>query len=148
MQVHPLSALEAAQRRATHVIEITYADLTDAGATQTLSPVAIADKMAFELVWAQLVEAFVSSDAGLISTSITLGDGAGGVSLFLTDTELNAAAAEVFLKPGDGVTNPKVYTGDDTVDVYFTATVGKALNTHTAGKLRLYCNITDARAED
>lgn len=148
MNVHPLSADEAAQKRATHVIEVTYADLTAAANTQTLSPVTIANKMGFECVGIKLAEAFVSSDAGLISTSITVGDG-GSATRFLSATELNAAGTEVFLKGGTlaNTSLPYVYTGDDTVDIFVTGTAGKLLNTHTAGKLLVYCNITDARAE-
>lgn len=147
MQIHPLSALEAAQRRATHVAEITYADLTAAGNTQTLSGIPIAAKMGFEVVGAQLTEAFVSSDGTLASTAITIGDG-GLATRFLSSTELNTQGTEVFLKGGTlaNTSLPYVYTADDTVDVFFTATAAKALNTHTAGRLLVYCNITDARA--
>jgi len=135
MNVHPLPIETAAFLDATHAVEITYADLTAATNTQTLSPVVVADKLGFELVALILTAAFVSSDATLISTSVTVGDG-GSATRFLSATELNEAGTEVFLKGGTlaNTSLPYVYTGADTVDVFVTGTSGKLLNTHTAGR--------------
>lgn len=146
MKVIPLPLETQLEKKATHVVEFGYADLTNATATQTLSPVVIAAKMGVEVVALELPEAFVSSDATLISSSITVGDG-GSATRFLSATELNAEGTEVFLKGGTlaNTSLPYVYTGDDTVDIFVTGTTGKALNTHTAGRGLLYLRITDAR---
>lgn len=146
MKTYPLPLETQIEKHATHATEITYADLTATGATQTLSPVNIGDKMGAEVVAIELPEAFVSSDASLISTAITVGDG-GSATRLLSSTELNAAGTEVFLKGGTlaNTSLPYVYTTDDTVDVFVTGTSLKALNTHTAGKVVIYWKITDAR---
>lgn len=143
MKVHPLPVEAGA---GLFLAEITYADLTATGNTQTLAPFAVADKVGFEIVDVKLVEPFVSSDGTLVSTSITIGDG-GSATRFLSATELNQAGTEVFLKGGTlaNTSLPYVYAADDTVDVFFTATSAKALNTHTAGKLLVTARITDAR---
>src|SRR5262245_21781628 len=99
MKVYPLSLEEMTETKATHAIEITYADFTGTGATQTLSPVTVADKTGFEVVAVELQQTFVSSDATLISTTITIGDG-GSATRFLSSTELNAEGTEIFLKGG------------------------------------------------
>ena len=102
--------------------------------------------MGVELTGMELVTAFVSSDATLLSTAVVVGDGS-STNRFLTSTELNAAGTEVFLKGGAPALSavPYVYTADDTVDVVVTGTAAKLLNTHTAGKVRFYFTVTDAR---
>lgn len=144
MKVHPLDVVTQAATGATHLLEIDYTDLTTAGAAQTLSPINVANKMGFALVFAKLLEAFVSSDATLLSTTITVGDG-GSATRFLLSQELNTAAP-IWLKGGvTTVPQTFVYTVDDTVDVFFACTAGKLLTTHTAGRLGLYCKVIDAR---
>lgn len=130
---------------ANFIVEIDKTDLTESGAgtAQTFTFPVVA-KQGVELVHAELPEAFVSSDGTLISTAVIVGDG-GGTNRFLTSTELNAAGTEVFLKGGTNSTIPYVYTVDDTVDITITPTAAKSLNTHTAGKLRLFFRITDPR---
>ncbi len=147
MKTYPLPTETTADKRATHAVDITFADLTAALATQTLSPLNVANKMGVELVAVELITPFVSSDGTLISTSITVGDG-GSATRFLGATEMNAAGAYVSLKGGALNLNavPYVYTVDDTVDVFVTGTATKLLSTHTAGAVRLYFRVADARA--
>lgn len=147
MKTYPVP-LETTQAKngANTATEITFADLTAAGNTQTLSPLNVGAKMGVRLIQAELAEAFVSSDGTLISTSITIGDGNSAVNQ-LAATELNQAGTEVFLSRGVISPNPILYTADDTVDVFFTGTVAKALNSHTAGKLILYWGVYDARSQ-
>lgn len=137
MTLTPLKAEEQVSKGgATHCLEITYADLTDADASQTLTPITVANGTAFMVTQAQLVEAFVSSDATLTSTTLKVGDG-GDTSRFLASMELNSAGTEVFVK-GGALTAIYQYTAADTVDALIECTAGKLLNSHTAGKVRVY----------
>lgn len=148
MKTWRLNLEEVAVRGGANVgVEIVAADLTAATATQTINLLTVAAKMGAALVSIELKEAFASSDETLISTAFTVGDGS-LATRWLSSTEANAAGTEVFLKGGTlaNTALPYVFTGDDTIDLFLTATTGKALNTHTAGKLRLYFNVTDARA--
>lgn len=149
MKMHPLNIEAQGFRDATHWAEITWADLTAVGATQTLSPMNVGNKMGVAVVGMIMTEAFVSSDATLLSTAITIGDG-GSSNRFLTSTELNAAAATPVYNKGGTLANtslPYVYALDDTVDVFVTGTAGKLLNSHTAGRVLVFFRVTDARAE-
>lgn len=130
---------------ATHYGEITFADLTAAGNTQSFNLAVIAAKLGLMLVHAQLVDAFVSSDGSLVSTAITVGD-SGSANRFLTSMELNSVGTPIWLKGGVAL-NPylQVYTAADNLIVAFTATAAKLLNTHTAGKVRFYFRVVDAR---
>lgn len=144
--MHPLNEEQQGFRDATHFAEITWEDLTAAGTTQTLSPLNVANKMGVSVAGIIVAEAFVSSDAALVSTAITIGDG-GSATRFLSSTELNAAGTTIWTKGGTlaSTSCPYLYGTDDTVDVFFTSTGGTALNTHTAGKLLVYFRVADAR---
>lgn len=146
MKNYPLPQETMNEKRATHCAEVGFADLTAAAATQTLSPINILAKQGMEIVAIELAETFVSSDATLTSTSITIGDG-GSATRFMSATELNEQGTEVFLKGGTlaNTSLPYVYTSDDTVDVFVTGTAAKLLSSHTAGKLLIYYRLTDAR---
>lgn len=144
MKFYPLSLEEMTEKGATHRGEIGFADLTAAGATQTLNLANIIAKQGIELRSIELVQDFISSDGTLISTSITIGD-TGSATRFLGATELNDAGTEIYLKPG--ALNPasmQVYTAADTLQVFFTGTAAKLLNTHTQGLLYVYVRVTRA----
>lgn len=145
MVTHVLSEQQAAFTGATHYAEVTFADLTAAANTQTINIFSIVPKLGLLLVFAQLVDAFVSSDGTLISTAFTVGD-TGSATRFLSSTETNNAGTPVWLKGGVAL-NPilNVYTANDTLQVFFTATAAKLLSTHTAGRLRIYYKVVDAR---
>jgi hypothetical protein len=128
------------------MVEVTYADLTAAAATQTLNIGPTAAKQAVLLEFARLVVPFVSSDGTLISTAITVGD-TGSATRFLASMELNAAGSFVNMKAG-ALGNPTglfVYTSADTLQIAVAGTSAKLLNTHTAGKLLLFFTIMDGR---
>lgn len=141
--VMPLMLETATEKNATHSWDMSYADLTAAGNTQTLSPINVGNKYGFELVAVELITPFVSSDGTLVSTAVTMGDG-NSANRFLASQELNAAGAFVVLKGGNLNLNavPFLYTVDDTVDIFVTATGGKLLNTHTAGLARFYFKVS------
>lgn len=135
-----------AQLGATHVAEITFADLTAAGNTQTINIAPTVAKQMVTLLFARLAVAFVSSDGTLISTAVTVGD-TGSATRFLASMELNAAGSTVYLK-GGALTAPNnnfVYTAADTLQLAVTGTSAKLLNTHTAGKLLLFFQIDEGR---
>jgi hypothetical protein len=146
MTVHPLSTEEQAKHQANVRVTLDKTDLTDGDAAQTLALFNVKDKMAVTLTKMVMPESFDSSDASLISTTITVGDG-GSATRFLSSTELNPSGTEVFLK-GGALASPSakyVYTGDDTVDAFFACTATYLLNTHTTGKLELYFQVDDHR---
>lgn len=136
---------------ATHFSEITFADLTAAGNTQTLAGL-IAQKanvMGIRALFACVVTPFVSSDGTLISTALTLGD-ANSANRYLTSTELNAANGTPPV-PGQtkigALADSAIYVAaaDITVDAVLTATATKALNTHTAGRVLVFWQVYDDR---
>jgi len=146
MIMHPLPCESQGQVGATHMAEITFADLTAAGNTQTINLGPTVAKQGWVLEFARLVQAFVSSDGTLVSTAITVGDG-GSATRYLASMELNNAGATVFLKAGALAwpTGLFVYTAGDNLQINFTATAAKALNSHTAGKVILYFTLEEAR---
>lgn len=146
MTVHPLSIEEIAQHQANVRVTLDRTDLTDADAAQTIELFPVKNKMAVTLTKMVMPETFDSSDASLISTTITVGDG-GSATRFLGSTELNVSGTEVFLK-GGALASPSakyVYTGDDTVDAFLACTATYLLSTHTSGKLELYFQVDDHR---
>ena len=151
MRVYPVFIEQQAQLGATHMAIITYADLTAATNTQTLASLITqkASVMGVRVTNAVIVQPFVSSDATLISTAFTVGD-AGSNNRYLTSLETNAAAATPAVA-GEGANgvlaeNASYYaTADTAVNAYVTATTGKLLNTHTAGYLLVFFEVTDNR---
>jgi hypothetical protein len=128
------------------MVEITFADLTAAGAAQTLTIGPTAAKQGWLLEYARLAQPFVSSDGTLISTTITVGDG-GSATRYLASMELNNAGAVVFLKAGALAwpTGLFVYTSADNLQVAVACTAAKLLNTHTAGKVLLFFTFEEGR---
>lgn len=143
---HPHSNEAAIANQASHYVDLSYADLTAAANTQTISVLNVLAKMGVTLVKAELLEAFDFSDAALISCAITVGDG-GSATRFLASMELAADGTTIYLK-GGALTDPTgkyVYTTTDTVDVFVTGTSAKLLSSATSGKVRLHFQIDDAR---
>lgn len=151
MKVYPLAQEQMNEKGATHCGEITWQDFVaaDTGNTKTFNLAPVVAKQGLQLTHVELPEVFVSSDGTLISTAITIGD-SGSANRFLTTTELNLAGTEVFLK-GTALAGasavPFVYTAGDNLQVAFTATAAKALNTHTAGKVLVYFRLWDVRPQ-
>jgi hypothetical protein len=145
MKFYPIESELSIQKGATHCLEIGYADLTAAGNTQTIAGPTIPLGYGFELVDTELATPFVSSDATLISTAITVGD-AGSANRYQTSTEWNAAGAYVKVKGPAQANNalPYLMAADTAVNVYVTGTAAKLLNTHTAGRAFIFCKLTQA----
>lgn len=132
--------------QANIMVEVDRFCLTDTDAAQTIALFTVAAKQGVRLTKLVMPETFDSSDASLISTTITVGDG-GSATRFLGSTELNVSGTEVFLK-GGALSAPDatyVYTTDDTVDAFLACTATYLLSTHTVGKLKLYFQVDDAR---
>jgi hypothetical protein len=128
---------------ATHAIEVTYADLTTAGAAQTLTTdiTLLAQKQGLQVIAGIVVTPFVSSDGTLISTTFTVGDG-GSAARQLASQETNAAATVVYNKAG-ALTAPYVPSSDTPITITAGCTVAKLLSSHTAGKILFLCVKTD-----
>jgi len=146
MNLKKLSYEESiANNGATHVAELTHADLTEASAdtAQTIALLTVADKMSVECTHTVLKTAFQdASDAAFDTTAITVGDG-NDVDELLTSQELNVNGTEVNQKTGTGVTHD--YAAADTVDVVFGSMSPKALNDIDAGEVDIYLRVLDNR---
>lgn len=124
-------------------IEVTYLDLTTAGAAQTLTTdiTLLTNKQGLQCIWAAVVTPFVSSDGTLVSTTFTLGDG-GSAARQLASIETNAAATVIYNKSG-ALTAPFVPSADTPITISAACTAAKLLTTHTAGKIIFFCVKTD-----
>lgn len=145
MKFYPIELELSAIKGATHCLEFGYGDLTAAANTQTITGPTIPSKFGFEVVSIDLPTPFVSSDATLISTAVTVGD-AGSANRYATSTELNAAGTYITVKgPAQANTAlPFLMTADTAVNVYVTGTAAKLLSTHTAGRAFVFCKLTQA----
>jgi len=145
MRVNPLFTEEAAFADADHFVDITYADLTGTGNTQTLPILTnYANATGVNVIGARLITPFVSSDGTLVSTAFTIGD-AGSATRYLASTETNAAGSYITESVG-ALSIPHIDTADTVVNAYVTATAAKVLSTHTAGVLRVFLQFKDGRA--
>lgn len=143
MILHPLPEPTQAQTGATHMAEVTSADLAAlaAGNTGTVNLFTVKAGQAVSIEFCRLKTPFTSSDGTLLSLAATVGDG-GNAARYLASYELLNAPA--FIKGGVLSANAlNVYGAADTVAVAFTATAGKNLNTATAGSLLVFLNIQD-----
>lgn len=147
MKVTRLLTEDVALLGANLEIIVTHEDLTEATAAtaQTLEAlVATANYQMFEVVRAELLEAFEdTADAANNTTTVQIGDG-GDTDRLLTSTQLNKNGAEVFIKAGTGTKH--VFTAADTVDILFGAPAAdKTLAALNKGKLRVLLNVFDSR---
>jgi hypothetical protein len=101
----------------------------------------VANKTSVELTGVELVVPFVGTAAEINSTALEVVCGA---SALLDSTELNAAGTEVFVKGGTA-SAAIVPTTNAAVRASITTPVDTAANSHTAGLVRLYFKVTDAR---
>jgi hypothetical protein len=83
-----------------------------------------------------------TADADFVSVAATMGDG-GSVARFLASQEMCENGTEVCVKVGTGTTLQ--YTADDTVDIVFTPTTGKALSDLNKGEAWFYGIFRDGR---
>lgn len=146
MNLKKLSYEESiANNGATHVAELTHADLTEttANTDQAVNLITVADKMSVECTHAVLVTAFQdASDAAFNTTALEVGDG-NDVDELLVSQELNVNGTEVNQKTGTGVTHD--YAAADTVDANFNAMTAKALNDIDAGEVHVFLRVLDNR---
>lgn len=145
MIMHPLNEEAAAVTGATHFADVDYTDLQAlaAGNTGTVNLFAVAANVVVNLAFARLMTVFTSSDGAVASLAATVGDG-GSATRFLASYELLATPA--LAKGGALAPNaPNIYAAAGTVSVFFTGTAAHDLNTATAGKLRLFLVVRDAR---
>ena len=156
MTITPISELEGVARAgATHLVVIKAADMTAAGATVTISPLAIPASttryIGVQLIQCTLKTSFTSADTSGVANAltITVGDD-GSATRFLASTELLAAGTEIWNKAGANP-NPALYeyTTTDTVDVFVTLAVASGsavLSELSAGEVHLWFRINDSYA--
>jgi hypothetical protein len=151
MILERLSLEEAAHNGgATHKVTLTYADLTDNDASQTFNAAVVGAGQIARVLRGELKIPFVSSDATLISTTVTVDDTLSGAAGLLASQELNLAGTEVLELAGKG--NPGSpgtswtagYTAADTITLTVACTAAKLLSSHTKGEWWCYLEIRNA----
>jgi len=143
MKIKPLSNNERLNGGFTHVIEVTYADLTEtvADTAQTLALLSLAAGEAVLKVAYKLVTGFAdASDAAFNSTTIEIGDGT-DVDWNLQSTQINEAGTEIDYSVGTG--NTRVYLDADTLDMKVTSMAAKALNDLDSGEIHVYVQVAN-----
>lgn len=89
----------------------------------------------------KLITPFVFSDATILTSAVTVGDG-GSANRYLASTETSTASgAAITYAPGTGTRF--AYTATDTILAAFTGTAAKNLNTCTAGAIGFYLAVED-----
>lgn len=129
---------------ATHVAVITHEDLTEttANTAQTIELMDVANKVAVECVYTDLVTPFEdASDAAFNTNTLIVGDG-GDTDRLLASQEMNENGTEVDMKVGTGTNY--VYTGADTVDAVIGSMTAKSLSNIDTGEVRIYLKVIDA----
>jgi len=146
MTLSPLTIEESASHGgATHVANVTHADLTEATANtaQVIALATVADKVSVACVKVVLKTAFEdASDAAFNSNTITVGDGNDADEL-LVSMQVNANGTEVNQKTGTTVTHD--YAAADTVDLTVNSMTAKSLSDLDAGEADIYLRIADSR---
>lgn len=143
MTFHPLTEEEAAYSSGcTHRGIITAADLaalTGGTGAQTINLAAVVANAGMAVDLVRIASAFAFSDATLTSCAVTVGDSGSG-NRFVTSYEILSTPATM---KGGVALNPlyNVYAAADNLQVTFTPTGGKNLNTCTAGELHILCKV-------
>ena len=146
---HPLANEERSTLNATGRVILTYADLAGSvgsGNTATLalfttpnnSDGTYTPNKLINVIEAILVTPFSSSsNAALISTTLTVGD-SGNNARLMASQELNLGNTPVYVKGGVAADNaPYVPTTSTVINAYITGTAAQALNTLTAGEVHI-----------
>lgn len=144
MQVIPLVGPETS-KGATHVVKLTYADLTDTAATTKTVPIlpAASGTLPAGTVVECLGHRCVTAFAGTSITAVTLQVGDGGDTDRLCTAALDdLIAAGYTAVPRSVTTQPFAFASADTVDALFTAT-GANLSALTAGEVHIFLRVTD-----
>lgn len=142
MTFHPLTEEEAAFTGCTHrgIIQGTdLAALTGGTGAQTINLATVAANNGLAVDAAFIKTAFTFSDATIASCAVTVGD-SGSANRYITSYEIFATPATM---KGGVALNPlyNVYAAADNLEVTFTPTGGKNLNTCTAGELHVLCRL-------
>lgn len=144
MQILPLVGPETS-RGATHVIKLTYADLTDTAATTKTMPIlpAATGTLPAGTICACIGHRCVTAFAGTSITAVTLEIGDGGdVDRLCTAALDDLIAAGYTAVPASVTTQPFAFASADTIDAKFTAT-GANLSVLTAGEVHIFLRVID-----
>lgn len=141
MKSVPLSYEERIATGMTHKILIDYTDLTDtAGLTKTLEAFPVAAGQTIRKAASKVLVAF----AGCATLVAEVGDG-GDVDRLMASHNMKATAGTRVVAVPSSV--PYAYTGDDTLDVKFTATTNN-LTELTAGQVAILVEVSDLAQHD
>lgn len=144
-KVKPLGTEERlAHGGATHVAVITHEDLTEttANTAQTIALMNVANKVAVECVYTDLITPFKdASDAAFNTTTLIVGDD-GSTNRLLASQEMNKNGTEVDMKVGTGTCY--VFTADNTVDAIVGSMAAKSLSNIDTGEVHIYLKVIDA----
>ncbi len=148
MKIFELSNAQSAATGFTHRFEITYADLTTAGAAHTLSLMAYTAGKGITGAAFKLVTGWVGASV----TALTIIVGWNGASVdddngIFTALELCEAGTEIDFADANGAAFATLRTGffpveAGTYEAVFTAT-GANINVCTAGEIHLYLRVVD-----
>jgi hypothetical protein len=145
MKIHILSLQERMKHvGATHVVQITHADLTETTA-DTAQDIALlttpASKCSVEVVKTVLDTPFKdASDEAFNTNALIIGD-SGDTDRLLASQELNENGSEVLKKRGTGTS--MVYTSATVINANIAAMTAKSLSDIDTGVLRIYLCIEE-----
>ena len=146
MVVKNLSLQEAALSGFNIMVELTHADLTAAGTSQTIALLNVAPGDVVVRCASKLVTPLKdTADAALNSTTVKIGDG-GDDDRFLVSQELNENGTEIDFKAGPPTTQYYAYTDADTIDADFGCTALKTLLQLDTGKVQFFFKIVALNA--
>jgi hypothetical protein len=147
MKIVTLTPQERTQAQATHKVILTYADLTAAATTQTItifpSSGTFPAGTVARFTAMRLITPFDFSDSSINSLLLEVGDT--DTDRLLTQTQLAADGTYVSNKVSSASTQPYAYDAADTIDALFTVAGGGTplLNEATSGEVEVYLHITD-----
>ena len=139
MRVTPLATNEIADNGGyTHIVSISHFDLTNTtnGGAQTLTLAALkAGDSILKVAWRAKTFFRDADDAAFVSTTMSVGNTATGVTAHIAAIELNERGTEV----RQGFTNTAVgpYTAADSITATFTPTAGKNLAALDEGEVEI-----------
>lgn len=147
MKVEAIPLYDQNPLAATHMIDVSAADLTEttANTAQTLVPLTFADGDVFVLISGRLVEPFEdSSDAAFNSTALSVGDN-DSATRYLASTQLNKNGTEITTFAGALTAPCFPYTAAKELRLAFASMTAKSLADLDKGRLLLYVRKVDTK---
>lgn len=145
MTITQVDALETAIRGYTHIVTLTYSDLTTAGTAQTIAILPDPTSSTSQLVEREVSCVGIDIVTPFVATSMTaltvkVGDDGNDDRFFTAATADLVPDSGFYSTPWSVNTQPYTYKAANTVDAIFTAT-GANLDTCTAGEVRIFLKV-------